>query len=75
MSVEEASQWCNYHGGLPYFETSAKDDVNIGEVFKAAVQLWLNREAVMDARMRSEANTLYLNQQHDRTRERERECC
>ncbi len=75
VSTEEALQWVAYHDGLPYYETSAKDDVNVGLVFHEAVQLWLKREADLDDRMRSLSSTLYLNQQKDQTQVQKKKCC
>lgn len=38
VSQEEADTWCRQNGGVPYFETSAKDATNVNEAFNAAVK-------------------------------------
>lgn len=35
---EEAATWCEQNGGLPNFETSAKDAVNVDRAFVAAIR-------------------------------------
>lgn len=34
----EARAWCEQNGGLPYFETSAKDAVNVDQAFVEAIR-------------------------------------
>ena len=34
-----AEDFCNQHGNMPYFETSAKDNQQVSEAFLAAVKL------------------------------------
>ncbi len=34
ITSEDARQWCKDNGDLPYFETSAKDSVNVEEAFQ-----------------------------------------
>uniref|UniRef100_H2LQH7 small monomeric GTPase n=1 Tax=Oryzias latipes TaxID=8090 RepID=H2LQH7_ORYLA len=38
VSGEDARQWCRENGGLPYFETSAKDATNVASAFEEAVR-------------------------------------
>lgn len=38
ISEEDAKVWCNQNGKLPYFETSAKDAVNVDLAFAAAIR-------------------------------------
>ena len=38
ISEEESKSWCNQNGKLPYFETSAKDAVNVDLAFAAAIR-------------------------------------
>lgn len=37
IGQDEAKLWCNQNGKLPYFETSAKDAVNVDLAFAAAI--------------------------------------
>lgn len=34
MSTKRAQQWCQSKNGLPYFETSAKEAINVEQAFK-----------------------------------------
>ncbi|KAM8872182.1 ras-related protein Rab-9A-like [Synchiropus picturatus] len=38
VSGEDARQWCQENGGIPYFETSAKDATNVASAFEEAVR-------------------------------------
>ncbi|XP_037317507.2 ras-related protein Rab-9A-like [Pungitius pungitius] len=38
VSGEDARQWCRENGGLPYFETSAKEATNVVSAFEEAVR-------------------------------------
>ena len=38
MSQEEAHNFCKELGGIPYYETSAKDSTNVNVAFAAAVK-------------------------------------
>lgn len=38
VNSEEASSWCTQNGKLPYFETSAKDAVNVELAFASAIR-------------------------------------
>eukprot|EP00040_Diaphanoeca_grandis_P014792 m.75181 g.75181 ORF g.75181 m.75181 type:complete len:202 (-) comp24747_c0_seq1:117-722(-) len=38
VNQQEAEQWCALHNNMPYFETSAKDNVNVEKAFAAAAQ-------------------------------------
>ncbi|XP_037102247.1 ras-related protein Rab-9A-like [Syngnathus acus] len=44
VSGEDAQRWCRDHGGLPYFETSAKDSTNVASAFEEAIRLILTRD-------------------------------
>ena len=44
VSVAKARTWCEQHGSIPYFETSAKDRINIEEAFGEAARLALNNQ-------------------------------
>lgn len=38
VTPEEARQWCSENGNVPYFETSAKEAVNVEQAFVAAIR-------------------------------------
>ena len=44
IQTEEAQAWCD-RAGLPYFETSAKENTNVGEAFVRVVQRALESES------------------------------
>ncbi|XP_041360155.1 ras-related protein Rab-9A-like [Gigantopelta aegis] len=56
---EDAKSWCAANGNMPYFETSAKDSLNVDRAFKAAVQRLLELEDQIDIRP-SRGNTVNL---------------
>ena len=38
VNISDAKQWCHDNGGLPYFDTSAKDARNVDAAFKEAIR-------------------------------------
>lgn len=42
--MKRAQQWCRSKGDIPYFETSAKDALNIAEAFHSVARSSLVRE-------------------------------
>ena len=44
VATRHAEQWCHCNGDLPYFETSAKENINVDEAFKIIAQLALQHE-------------------------------
>lgn len=45
MSSKRAQQWCQNKNGLPYFETSAKDAINVEQAFKTIARNALSQES------------------------------
>eukprot|EP00047_Mylnosiga_fluctuans_P004071 m.232556 g.232556 ORF g.232556 m.232556 type:complete len:203 (-) comp12376_c0_seq1:635-1243(-) len=39
ITTEEAMAWCAANGNMPYFETSAKDNINVERAFVTAAEL------------------------------------
>ena len=59
VTSEEARSWCQTNGGLPYFETSAKDSTNVEQAFLAAVRRLREVEDQMDVKP-TQGNTVDL---------------
>jgi small GTP-binding protein len=49
VKPEQAEQWCAANGGMPYYETSAKDNINVEKAFVAAAEKLLRHEPVLKA--------------------------
>lgn len=45
MSTKRAQQWCQNKNGLPYFETSAKEAINVEQAFKTIARNALAQES------------------------------
>ena len=45
VNAEEAKAWCTKNGGIPYYETSAKDDTNVKDAFEMSGKLALSNQA------------------------------
>lgn len=61
VSEEMVHDWCNQNGRCPYFETSAKDAINVDTAFKAAVERLKEIEETMDEKPQH-GNTVDLKQ-------------
>ncbi|KAJ1963339.1 Ras- protein Rab-7A [Dipsacomyces acuminosporus] len=48
VSQKRAMEWCASKGNIPYFETSAKKDINVEDAFKTVVQIALDQETEAD---------------------------
>lgn len=51
VSVKRAQQWCQGKNDIPYFETSAKESINVEEAFQTIARNALTREADLEAEM------------------------
>ncbi|XP_062039214.1 ras-related protein Rab-9A [Lepus europaeus] len=58
VSAEEARAWCRDHGGLPYFETSARDATHVAAAFEEAVRRVLAAEDRADHVMAADTVSL-----------------
>ena len=45
MTEKKAKQWCQSKGGIPFFETSAKEDKNVDDAFLCIARNALKNEA------------------------------
>eukprot|EP00466_Bigelowiella_natans_P017818 jgi/Bigna1/48660/estExt_Genewise1.C_300035 len=45
VSDSRLQEWCKERGGLPHFETSAKDTINVDQAFETVAKLSLEYEA------------------------------
>ncbi|XP_062514245.1 ras-related protein Rab-9A-like [Corticium candelabrum] len=50
VSQEEALTWCRENHDCPYFETSAKDSINVNDAFRRAVKLLIKHQLHLDVR-------------------------
>ncbi|XP_078432165.1 ras-related protein Rab7 [Wolffia australiana] len=48
VSEKKAKDWCSSKGGIPYFETSAKEDINVDAAFLRIAQLALANQRDQD---------------------------
>ncbi len=44
MSEKKAKQWCGAKGNIPFFETSAKEDINVDAAFQTIARNALKNE-------------------------------
>jgi len=44
VSQKRASSWCQSHGNIPYFETSAKEAINVEQAFQTIAKNALKQE-------------------------------
>ena len=56
---QQASEWCAINN-IPYFETSAKEAINVDDIFKAAVKEHRLYDARRVVRFESESNSVKL---------------
>lgn len=48
MSVKRAQGWCQSKGGIPYFETSAKEAINVEQAFQTVAKNALAQETEVE---------------------------
>ena len=48
LSQEDITAYCKEHNNMPYFETSAKDNINLEETFDKAVDMAYERNSKND---------------------------
>jgi Ras-related protein Rab-7A len=48
VSQKRALAWCQEKGGIPYFETSAKEAINVEQAFQTVARQALKQEAEDD---------------------------
>ena len=39
VTTQKATQWCKMNGNIPYYETSAKESINVKEIFEQMAKL------------------------------------
>jgi len=61
VSTEEALEWCQNHS-IPYYETSARDAVNVDEAFQAVARRVREINNRLDATGRTHLDTVNLSQ-------------
>ena len=60
VTAQQAKEWCAANGNMPYFETSAKDNINVEQAFVTAAELLRKTEAPIKAVF---TDTVNLNKQ------------
>lgn len=48
VSYKRASAWCQSKGNIPYFETSAKEAINVEQAFLTVAKIALEKEPEVD---------------------------
>eukprot|EP00161_Ancyromonas_sigmoides_P018806 TRINITY_DN5238_c2_g1_i4.p1 TRINITY_DN5238_c2_g1~~TRINITY_DN5238_c2_g1_i4.p1 ORF type:complete len:205 (+),score=91.56 TRINITY_DN5238_c2_g1_i4:163-777(+) len=48
VSQKRAQAWCQEHGQIPYFETSAKEGINVEQAFQCIAKMALKQESEDD---------------------------
>ena len=48
MSTKRAQSWCHSKGDIPYFETSAKEAINVEQAFQTVAKNALAQETEVD---------------------------
>jgi len=72
VSREQALEWCQNHG-IPYYETSARDAINVNEAFEAVARRVREINRRLDAAGRTHLDTVNLSQKQQGSSASE--CC
>jgi hypothetical protein len=56
VTQKRALSWCQAHGNLPFFETSAKDNINLEQAFQVIARNALKQEREEDMCARARAS-------------------
>jgi small GTP-binding protein len=67
VTPDEAQAWCQANGNVPYYETSAKDAINVDEAFIEAVKRVITMEANLDLRGGMHSDTVDLSRKIHRS--------
>eukprot|EP00735_Rhodelphis_limneticus_P009421 TRINITY_DN2745_c0_g2::TRINITY_DN2745_c0_g2_i1::g.27365::m.27365 TRINITY_DN2745_c0_g2::TRINITY_DN2745_c0_g2_i1::g.27365 ORF type:complete len:222 (+),score=50.27,sp/H9BW96/RAB7_EPICO/75.36/4e-111,Ras/PF00071.17/2.3e-55,Miro/PF08477.8/1.1e-16,Arf/PF00025.16/2.1e-11,MMR_HSR1/PF01926.18/6.6e-06,Gtr1_RagA/PF04670.7/3.9e-05,PduV-EutP/PF10662.4/0.12,PduV-EutP/PF10662.4/7.7,DUF258/PF03193.11/0.00062,AAA_22/PF13401.1/0.0017,GTP_EFTU/PF00009.22/0.018,Septin/PF00735.13/0.025,Septin/PF00735.13/9.3e+02,AAA_ len=59
VTQKRATSWCQAKGGIPYFETSAKDAINVSQAFQTVARNALQQEIIEDIYL---PDTVHLNE-------------
>ncbi|ORZ20700.1 vacuolar biogenesis protein [Absidia repens] len=65
VSPKRAMAWCQSKGNAPYFETSAKEAINVDQAFQTIARNALSRETDVDIDFPDTINLPTNNQSHD----------
>lgn len=53
MSTKRAQQWCQSKNNIPYFETSAKEGINVEQAFQTIAKNALAQESEVNKNLKS----------------------
>ncbi|XP_070553895.1 ras-related protein Rab-9A-like [Ptychodera flava] len=63
VTTQEAEMWCEGNGEVPYYETSAKDSINVDEAFTAVVKQLHKLEEKLEFKSGQYSDTVKLGKQ------------
>ena len=72
INNEEIENYCKEHNNMPFFATSAKDNINLEEAFNKVTDLALERNTKNDETFLPETKNLKLNTQPPK---KKKKCC
>ena len=62
VPAKRIQAWCQNKGDIPYFETSAKEAINVNQAFQTIAQHALQQEFNMDSPVDDLPGAIVLNQ-------------